>query len=393
MIFSVSLFLACFCLFAQTFREAKIFVPPVNGTGDIGDNVFFFKQLTYEVVIQYHLLVRTQNESDFVLRGSIQRYAGEEQLKGYNYFNDERAQGSFSGPVPIRPIPRIRNTLGRREFFSWETNGNFVFYDTTGEEEYASGPSRLPALLEVRPRAREDFAPEYQDYVFFLELIDSSTGAALAKQHLVYNAVDDDVGKLVSVIVYNMLVGIPDIEEGNDWRNSWLFADITAMWAPMVYQSQQQPVNWVNFGLGLSLECQLLDFLAVGLGLQLVQNLIVVPASDGEEYQDFILQVPVAVKYVFKPLDHFMLEPYFGLSGNFSLMGATQPSFLSWFAGFQFGVKAGPGMIVIEPRFSMDFSKSFILESAIEYQRYLIQLSVGYKFGFLQKYSKAPRDN
>jgi len=394
MLFSVSLFLACVCLFAQNLREARIYVPPISGNGEVGDNAFFFKQLTYEVVVQYHLLVRTQSASDFVLRSSIQRYTGEEQLRGsYLFRTEERGGAAYSGPVPPRPIPRIRNTLGRREFFSWEADGNITFFDTTGDEEYSSGPSIVPALVERRDRERENILPEYDEYVFFLELIDSSTGEALAKQHLVYRSVDDSVGTLVSVIVYNMLVGIPDIEENDDWRNNWLFADISAMWAPMVYPSQQQPVNWVNFGLGLSAEYQFLDFLAVGFGFQLVQNLVV-SASDSTEYRDFILQAPLSIKYVLKPLEHFMLEPYLGLSYNLSLTGVTQASPLSWFAGFQVGAKAGLGMVVIDPRFSMDFSDSIIPESSIPpYKRYLIQLSVGYKFGFLPKYSKKPRVN
>ena len=393
MVLSVSLFLACFCLFAQSFREARIFVLPVDGYGGIEDNAFFFSRITSEITKQSHLITRNHNDSDFALKGLIQRYTGEEQLRGYLNFYDEKGEISYSGPVPPRPIPPIRNTQGRREFFSWETGGNIVFYDTSGDEEYASDPGRIPFLVETRARERDRTSPEEQEYVLFLDLVDSSTGFAIAKQCLVYSSTDDPVGDLVSVIVYNMLAGIPDIEVGNDWRNRRLFIDISAIWAPMVYPDLQQSVNWVNFGVGLLAEFQALDFLSLGSGAQLIQNLIIVSQSDGEEYRDFILQVPLAVKFVFKPFDHLMLEPYLGISYNFSLMGTTQPSFITWFAGFQFGVKAGPGMIVIDPCFSMDFSKSVIKEKAIEYQRYLIHTSVGYKFGFFPRNSKPRRNN
>ena len=395
-VLSAAMFLACFCLFAQSFRGARIFVPPVDGRGGTEDNAFFFGRITSEITKQSHLITRNHNASDFVLRGQIQRYTGEEQLRGYISFADDKGNISYSGPVPPRPVPPIRNTQGRREFFAWETNGNIVFYDTSGDEEYAADPGRVSFLTETRSRERDRVPSEEQDYVFFLDLIDNSTGSAIAKQYLIYRAADDDVGALVSVIVYNMLAGLPDIEEGNDdWRNRRLYIDIGAMWAPMIYPDQQQSVNWVNFGVSFMAEFQALDFLSLGIGAQAVQNVIGVsqPEGGGEEFRDYIMQIPLAIKLVFKPLGHLMLEPYAGVSYNFSLLGVMQPSFITWFAGFQFGVKAGAGMIVIDPSFSADFSKSFIKEKSIEYQRYLVYISLAYKFGFFPKYSKPRRNN
>jgi len=377
--------LAAISLSAQTFREARIFVPPVNGGGVEGDNAFFYRQLTYEVVLQYHSLVRTRFSSDFMLRGSIAPYTGEEQFLIDNPYEEpeEKLEPVVdTGPVPERPIPRIRNTFGRREFFSWDINGEISFFDTTGRDNYA------PEIENESVYFYESEEINTDEYVFILELINSTTGRVVAKQYLIYRFVDAAVGELVSIIVYNMLSNVPDIEADLDWHENWLFADINAMWAPRIYTGQEQSVSWVNFGLGASLEYHFLDFMSVSVGLQFVQDWVVVTKTPRVEYRDLMLEIPISLRYVIKPLQ-FMLEPYGGVAFNFSLMGATKPSPLSWFAGFQFGVKVGSGMIVIDPRFSMDFSSSTFPQRPSElYQRYLIQIAVGYKFGFLPKQAR-----
>jgi len=365
-------------LFGQNFREARIFVQPVDGTGMTGDNAFFYKQLTYEVVLQYYTLARTRRTSDFILRGSIAPYTGEEQFLTDN----PPGEGEIvnTGPVPARPIPRIRNTFGRREFFSWEKNGEIVFFDTSIED---TGSGTEPESFHVEEGINSDDSAG--ESVFTLELINSISGEVIAKQYIIYRFTDAAVGDLISIIVYNMLTGIPDIEADADWRNNWLFANIDAIWAPRVYTIPDQYISWVNFGIGVSLEYHFLDFMSVGLGVQLVQDCIVIPDEEyGVEYRDLLLEIPLALKFVFRP-SMFTLEPYGGVSYNLSLMETTNPSFLSWFAGIQFGMKVGPGMIVIDPCFSMDFFNSQIVENSIEYQRYLFQISLGYKFGFLSK--------
>jgi len=385
LIISLLMLLAAISLSAQVFRDARIFVPPIGGAGIEGDNAFFYRQLTYEIILQYHSLVRTRYSSDFILRGSIVPYTGEEQFLIDNPQEEpeDKYEPVDTSPVPSRPIPRIRNTFGRREFFSWDIDGELSFYDSTGDGNY---PYEDETVFFSESEEESD-APlsENQDFVFTLELVNSITGKVVARQYLIYRYVDAAVGELVSVIVYNMLSNIPEIETELDLRENWLFADVNAMWAPRIFTGQEQSVSWVNFGFGASLEYHFLDFMSVSAGIQFVQDWVVVTKSPQQvEYRDLLLEVPLSIKFAFKPAQ-LMLEPYGGVSFNFSLFGTTRPSFLSWFAGFQFGVRAGPGMIVIDPRFSMDFFTSTIPQSNEPYQRYLIQIAVGYKFGFLPK--------
>jgi len=379
----ILLLYVCFSLSAQNIRDARIFIQPVDGYGIEGDNPFFYKQLSYEVVFQYHSLVRTRYSSDFTFRSSIVPYTGEEQfIIGYPEEAYSTVPNQNQGPVPDRPIPRIRNTFGRREFFSWDTGGDVSFYDSTGNDNYT-------------PRNEEVFHSENEasavspsgDYVFTLELVNSKSSRVIAIQYLIYNNVDPAVADLVSIMVYNMLSNIPDIEEDLDPRENWLFASISALWTPRVYIGQQEAVAWVNFGLGATLEYHFLDFMSIGLGVQFAQDWVVVSKTPGDEYRDLVLEIPLSLGFVFKP-QQFLMEAYGGAALNISTFGTTMPSTFSWFVGFQFGANAGPGMIIIDPRFSMDFTRSNIPQRGEYYNRFIIQIAVGYKFGFLPKYPR-----
>ena len=363
----IILFIMTLPLFAQNqvIREARIFVPPIAGFGRSGDNAFFYRQLTSEVVFLYYSLVRSQRVCDYILKATIIP-AGME----------EPDSQEIRRPIPENPIPALRNFPGEREYFSWEINDNIYFYDTAGEGNYDPN---------VRTASNEPFIIT-DDHVFTLklELIDNITGETLGRQQLVYSAVDASVGDLLSIQVYNMLSGIPDIEETNDWRDKWLFLETSFLWAPRIYTEKYESINWINFGLRASLEFHFTNFMSLGLGAQFVQDWIVTAKSE-EGYRDLILEIPIALKMVFKPAAQFVLEPYGGIALNLSLMNATAPSPASWFSGLQFGVKAGPGMIVIDPRFSMDFSESSLVLEEKSYQRNSMQIGIGYKIGFFLK--------
>ena len=224
------------------------------------------------------------------------------------------------------------------------------------------------------------------EYIFSLELINNATGETIGEQSLVYSSTEDAfVGGLVSDLVYNLLSNIPNIEENYGWRDKWLFIGLNGIWSPRIYTGERQSVYWANFGAGLQAEFHFLNFMSASLEVQFVNDWVVVSETTKEEYSDLMLEIPLSLKYVIKPFDYFMLELYAGVSFNFSLTGFTQPSLCSWFAGFQFGVKAGPGVITFDPRFSMDFFNSLISSSGVEYTRNLIQIAAGYKLGFFPK--------
>ncbi|MCL2179831.1 MAG: porin family protein [Treponema sp.] len=399
--FFIILFLACSVLFAQAYREARIFVPPVTGGGNDGDTAFFYRQLTYEVVLQYYALVRTQHISDFVLRGSIRPFTAQDAEREPEpvivmpepeiVMVDVPVVRAQPHPVPLRPIPAVRYTGPRREFFSWEIDDGIHFYDVRGEgnyepeeiTEYIQVPMTVHAPVPEAP-APVLIPPGRSEFVFELELLDSGSNEVIGNQYIIYQGVDGSVSDFLSIMVYNMLAGIPDIEEVVDWRDKWLFLETSALWTPRLYSGVTQSINWMNFGVRLALEFHFLDFLSIDLGMQFVQDWVLTSTSG---YRDLTLEVPLTLKFVFKPSDHFVISPYGGAVFNYSLMGTTEPSMFSWLAGLQFGVRAGPGMIVIDPRFAVDFFHS-VIGGSINYDRYSIQIGVGYKFGFISRGSR-----
>jgi len=225
------------------------------------------------------------------------------------------------------------------------------------------------------------------NYVFFLELINSKTNDVIAQQNFVYYTLDVSVVRLISSIVGNMLSGIPNVFASEDIRDKYIFIDGKILWVPRLYSSQNDSIFWMNIGLEFSFEYHFLKFMAINTGIHFTQDWIIVSNSNDqiEEYRDLILDIPVIMKFIFKP-GSFMLEPYYGISINASLMRITQPSLLSWLIGFQFGVKAGPGLIVFDPRFTCDiFNSSY---DTLIYNRYTIQIGAGYKVGFLPRKKK-----
>ena len=300
-VFFLILFLTSLSLFAQTFREIKIYVPPVSGEGNFGDSTFFYNQLTYEVIFQHHLVARTLQGTDYTLRCMLL------QEDGSN--------------------------------------------------------------------------------VFFLEMIDNFTEEVMAQQYITYTRLDTSVENYLAAIVFNMLSVIPGVEQIDGWRNNWLFLGASILWSPRLYHSQYNSVSYMNLGIGFQAEWHFMNSLSVGAGLQFTQDWVIVSAASDSnmEFRDLIMEIPLSLKLVLKPSDYLMLKPYTGICFNISLMEATQPSALSWFAGFQFGVRAGPGIFFIDSRFAIDFFKSYVTNEDYDYHRSTLQIGLGYKQGFFQK--------
>ena len=325
-ILSILLLFICFSLYAQTYREANIYVPPITGAGSLSENTFFYRLLAYEVTLQYHSVVRNQTGSDYTLLGFIDTYIG--------------------------------------------------FFSSKIEKQPMSDNMEPPVLIDIQGNENS--------FVFNLQLLDSKTGEIFGEQYIIYDEIDSSVNALVSAMIYNLFSCLPVQIEANDWRNNWLFLDASILWSPRLYISQHQSINWMNIGLGLSAEYHFLDFLSIGLGLNFTQDWLVIDYSGLQEFRDLIMEIPLSIKYVFKPADHFMLEPYLSFSANISMMQVTRVSPFSWSAGFQFGVKAGPGIVTIDPRFTMDIFPSE-LRNLLRYNRYIMQIGFGYKIGLLPK--------
>lgn len=332
-VFSVLILFSLFFprfLFSQDFREARFYVPPISGIGTLEEETYFYKQVSNEVAAQFSSMVRIKSNSDYTLRGSI---------VPYGCFHDP------SIPCPMHPLGQMH-----------------VSNDEIGE------------------------------FLFCLDLLSSKKNELIGGQYIVYKEIDNTLDEMISVMVYNLLSSIPDFDLTQDRRNRWLFLEPNVSWAPRIYRANEIESNyWANFGFGVSIEFQFVKFMSLGFGFQFTQDWIYVSAERSEEYRDFIMEIPLMLRFIIKFGDNYMLCPYGGMSYNFSLTKITEPCPYSWFAGIQFAVKAGPGFITIDPKFTMDYYDSKLsseAKSSLEYKRLMLQIGVGYKIGFIQKKNK-----
>ncbi|MCL2008082.1 MAG: hypothetical protein FWG77_08360 [Treponema sp.] len=233
--------------------------------------------------------------------------------------------------------------------------------------------------------------PELWDsFILVLELRNPGTGMNFLEQQLVYSTIED-LGYFFPLLMHNMMSMFGEsLESGafepidDTWKNKHIYLSAIAYWTPRIYMGLDSSFHYRNFGGALLAEWHFTNFLALKAGAGIAPEWVRVTNQEG--YQDLILEVPVALQFVFKPSTHFMLEPYGGIMLNFPLMHRiTDPSLISAMAGFQYGVKMGPGVFVVNPRLSIDLRLSRLHESESTYRRYLIHIGLGYKLGFITR--------
>jgi hypothetical protein len=305
--------LAGFSLYSQSFREVRVYVPPIDGIGVIDDMAYFYKQISAEIILQNRVLGRTRSTSDYVVTGRIE------------------------------PI-------------SEATDG------------VAHGAS--------------------DENILYVELYNNITNEVVGTQFLTYSGwPDDTTDESLSVIIYNMLAGIPELIEshlgGDEWRNKLIYLNLCFLWVPRVYIGTHQSVNVANVGGEVLVDYHFMRFMALKAGAQITQEWVVPYQTSSETHMDMIIQFPVSVAFVARPGELLMVEPYLGGSLNLSLLGTTIPSVASWHGGITIGIKAGIGIVTFDPRFSMDILES--QSTSGNYRRYTIQVGLGYKMGFINK--------
>ena len=72
-LFLSMLYLFCFpkTAFAQSYRDTRIFVPPIDGSGMLDDMAFFYKCIIGEIDKQHRTIGKTRRTSDYVITGRL----------------------------------------------------------------------------------------------------------------------------------------------------------------------------------------------------------------------------------------------------------------------------------------------------------------------------------
>jgi hypothetical protein len=272
---------------------------------------------------------------------------------------------------------------------------NYLFYrlllNELAEQNYIAAKAQNRAdyslIAALFPDADEYGEPVSDQFFFHLELMDNKTGNVTVDGQLVYE-IPSDVIHLFPVLVYTLLSTIPrNTDNQNDeWRNMLLYAGGSAFWNPRVYIGDAQSAFFFIFCGGLFAEFHFINFMSVELGLGAAIDWV--SAYKNEDYRNLLLEIPLLVKFAIKPGTHLMLEPYAGIRYNFPFFDTTATPMFSCLAGFQYGVRVGQGVLIIDPRFSFDIGESSLEASSgdtLDFQRYAIYIGVGYKYGFIKK--------
>jgi hypothetical protein len=239
----------------------------------------------------------------------------------------------------------------------------------------------------LSPHAYNTIRTTGKQYIFRLELQDNKTGDTMMDGELVYETVDDVKYTLPSMVSMLVLT-IPEDTGRDNWRDKWLYLGAAAFWTPRVYAAENTSTYFANIGGGVYAEFHFLNFMSFEAGMEFASDLINISASTVAIYRSYLFEVPLMLKIALKPGGSFMLEPYGGVQFNVPLNKTAIPPLLSWLAGFQYGVKAGPGVMFVDPRFSMDIGKSKMGPGITGplFQRYVLHLGIGYKYGFGTRY-------
>jgi len=326
---------AAFSLHAQLKNNIYIFFPSITGTGyGPDDNKTLVSMLTAEFVERGYTMINTPQGADFLLYGTLALF-------------DEN-------------------------------------------EDYVS--SIRPAVTYTFNAGLQDYSYE-QLYIFQLMLRKADTGEIIL--HNILYITLEDTYIFFPVIVNNLLMHIGGLYPADRWFDSWLHLGASIFWTPRVYYASQdglQSVPFDNFGGGVSMEAHFWKFLSFELGLEIAPDRV--GYSPTETYQNIMMEIPLALKFVVKPTNYFMLAPYAGIHVNVPFFKTTTPPLVAWMLGITGGVRVGQGLIFAEPRFSMDIGRSklnlnandpFATPSSIDYQRFIVHVALGYKHSFFTK--------
>jgi len=357
---------AGFSLFAQNISNASIYIPPVTGFGkDPGDNEVIAQMLVNEIKIRNGVLGNSLQKADFILYGTIAPYHAEEQ-----YYHD------------------------------------YVYLNTDGTSTNVTVHTYNPMLRNSRE----------QVYIFQLILKNEKANQAVLVQNLLYTSIDtvyDFFPLLIFNIYSQMSIKRPSLKkiDNDDWRNKWLYLRASfdfpitfyklkddGLKAGGVYSDDLSHVQQLDNkvialpGLTLGAEVQLLDWLSLEPNIQANWEYL----ND----QDFFnMEAGLQIKFPLKFIRNIMLEPYGAVvypvystsSGVFDSL-----PMLAFGGGCQVATRGGhPGAIFLDVNYMYYFPGDAVVNNpygnlfpkppVIHYQRYVIGLGIGYKFGLVDR--------
>jgi len=363
---------AGFSQFAQANSNTSIFIPPVTGVGKTqNDNTVIEQMLTNEIKSRHGNLGESLQKADFILYGTLAPYHEEEQYyHDYVYLNME-------DPSTDVTVYTYNATLRDAQ---WE-----------------------------------------QVYIFQLILKNQKTNQAILLQNLLYLSIED-VFDYFPLLIYNIFTKI-NFKEGyaseiEDWRNKWLYLRISFDFPIIFYTLHKYDSNGLIGGTGIynpgpPMMIQQMDNkvvalpgMTLGAEIQLLNWLSIEPNCQlSWEYlndQDFInLIAGLELKFPLKFFRNIILEPYGAASHRVLTTSSNVFNEFPLFAfggGVQLGTRGWKqaGSVFVDINYMYYYSDALIKNpykekklytepDGIPYQRSVLGLGVGYKFGVINR--------
>jgi len=370
---------AGFSLFAQVSSNASIFIPPVTGIGKTqNDNTVIAQMLTNEIKARHGTLGESVQKADFILYGTLAPYHEEQQqYHDYVFLNAE---------------------------------------DSSADITTYTYNSMLRTSSE-------------QVYIFQLILKNRKANKAILLQNILYLSIED-VYDFFPLLIYNMYsqtnVKYTPVKntstkqvyaDTEDWRNKWLYLRVSldlpitryilqpkglykghSVWTgdpgnSSTFRAQQLENKIIILpGMTLGAEAQLLNWLSIEPNIQLDWEYL----ND----QNFINVIAgLELKFPLKFIGNIMLEPYGAVSSPVKTSSTNVFNKLPTIAfggGLQLGMKGWKetGVFFIDINYMYSPSDAIIRNpygsryeypSVVYYQRSVLGLGVGYKFGIINR--------
>lgn len=230
-------------------------------------------------------------------------------------------------------------------------------------------------------------------YVLHLTLSNVIEERIMVEEELYY-ASKSDLSDWLRVILFTMLSNIPlpvftpptetVIECSDDWSFKWLYLGATIDWDNRRYINGDYTSVRDGVGGRVFAELHFLNFASLELGMGLAREQ---PVYNGQVLTTLVMEGYGLLKGAIKPSRFLMLEPYAGFIFNLPLGDAIMIPPFAWTAGFQAGMRMGPGLFVVDTRFAMDVGTASI-GTAVEFSRQLVRVGIGYKIGFFDRKKK-----
>jgi hypothetical protein len=203
------------------------------------------------------------------------------------------------------------------------------------------------------------------------------------------------------------------VDEDDSWRNKWLYVRLSFEFPVTFYKLMgkglvdgisvysKNPDDSVKATVPIDNQVVALPAATLGIELQLFKWLSIEPKFQaGWEYlneKDFYtMTAGLELKFPLKFIKHVMLEPYGAVVYPILQSEKVFDSFpmLGYGGGLQMGIKGGkPGVLFVDINYMYfgdtgihnPFKPAFPNPPVIHYQRSVIGLGIGYKFGIINR--------